>query len=346
MKNEAQHAKKVNALLKRIKQAHAAVKLEDPDPVTQLVYAFLEWNASRPMAQKAHHKIMQIMVDNNDLRVSHAHEMVQIIGESYPQAVERSIRLHESLQEVFVREHIVSLAVLTTKGKKQCHEYLESLPGIPDYVVRAVMLSLGHAQIPVDDVAVMLFSEEEAIEPDATPHEVAVYLEKHVDAKDMPNYALHLRGWCDESTKLLKSLKKTQVLEATPPVAFELIASEAPAAKPVETAPAKPDKKAPKTDKPEKAEKPAKAEKPEKPAKPEKPVPAKPEKKGAAKPAPAKQEKKPAAKAPAKPAKKAPAPKPAAKKPAKTAAKSAPAKPAPAKKPAPKKPVSKKPAKK
>jgi endonuclease III len=339
VKNEAQHAKKVNALLKRIKQAHAAVKLEDPDPVTQLVYAFLEWNASRPMAQKAYHKISQIMVDNNDLRVSHPHEMVQIIGESYPQAVERSIRLHESLQEVFVREHIVSLAILTTKGKKQCHEYLESLPGIPDYVVRAVMLSLGHAQLPVDDVAVLLLNEEEAIETEATPHEVAVYLEKHIDAKDIPTYALHLRGWCDESTRLLKSLKKTQVLEAAPPVAFELISSEPPAAKSApESAPAKPDKKDAKAHTGEKAQKHDKNDKQEKLS--AKPAPAKSEKSD--KKAPAAPSK--PAKAPAKPVAKKPAPaaKPAPKKPAKTAAKSAPAKKTGSKK----KPVSKKPPKK
>jgi endonuclease III len=326
VKNEAQHAKKVNALLKRIKQAHAAVKLEDPDPVTQLVYAFLEWNASRPMAQKAYQRVSQIMVDNNDLRVSHAHEMVNIIGESYPQAVERCIRLHESLQEVFVREHIMSLATLTTKGKKQCHDYLDSLPGIPDYVVRAVMLALGHATIPVDDVAVMLLEGEEAIEPGATPHEVAVYLEKHVDAKDAPNIALHLRGWCDESTKLIKSLKKTQVLEAAPPVAFELISSEAPA---------------PKAEEPPAASKGAKSEKPAKAPAPEKSAP-KTEPKAEKKPAPkapaAKEAAKP--KAPAKPQKKAPA-KPAAKAPAKTAAKAAPDKKPASKKTAPKKPAKK-----
>ena len=66
---------------------------------------------NRPQAMKATH--------NNDLRVSHPQEVVGLLGPRYPRVEERAARLHEALQEIFIREHAVSWIGLE-QGKAAC----------------------------------------------------------------------------------------------------------------------------------------------------------------------------------------------------------------------------------
>jgi endonuclease III len=198
VKNETTYVRKFAALFKKIKASSSAEAPPQRDPVTQMVVSFLEWNATRKQARDAHSRVMAVMVDNNDLRVSHPHEIVALIGERYPQAEERAARLHEALHEVFVREHAVALDSLTAKPKKQIRTYLETVPGIVPYVAAQVLLLSfeGHA-VPVDENLVELLKQEEAIDPEATLEEVASFLERHIKAEDTAEAHHLLRDWAD-----------------------------------------------------------------------------------------------------------------------------------------------------
>ena len=70
MKHESRYAKGFDALLKRIRQDHTVEQPAELDPVTQLVVAFLEWNATNAQAVKAHTQLMAELVDNNDRRLA------------------------------------------------------------------------------------------------------------------------------------------------------------------------------------------------------------------------------------------------------------------------------------
>ena len=88
--------------MRRIKAKHPAQPtepVEPMEPVAQLVVAFLEWNASRSAARAAYDRLLAKMVDHNELRVSHTHEIAVILGKQYPQVQERSERLHRALQQ-------------------------------------------------------------------------------------------------------------------------------------------------------------------------------------------------------------------------------------------------------
>lgn len=210
MKNEAAFAKKLTALLKKVRREYAAEAPPSRDPVTQLVVGFLEWNAPRKAARDAHNRLMAVMVDNNDLRVSHPHELVELIGLNYPRAEERAARMREVLQEIFIREHGVGLEGLAEKPKKQVRQYLDTLPGMPQFVAAQVyLLSFGGLAVPIDDRMVDLLRQEEAVDPDAPVEAIADFVEKHVKAEEAAELHLALQSWADAAHRPRAAAKPT-----------------------------------------------------------------------------------------------------------------------------------------
>ncbi|MEM7577772.1 MAG: hypothetical protein AAF328_09875, partial [Planctomycetota bacterium] len=100
-KSPTGNATKLNALIKKAKAAAKAFEAPDPrDPAHQLVVALLESNHTRKAAEDAHAALLDAFVDLHELRVSHPHELVEVIGDDYPDAYERAIRIRESLNAV------------------------------------------------------------------------------------------------------------------------------------------------------------------------------------------------------------------------------------------------------
>lgn len=205
MKNESAFARKLVTLLKKVRAAHAPARGDGEapapqplEPVTQLVAGFLEWNATRKLAQDAHARIQAVMVDNNDLRVSHPHEVVELLGPRYPLAEERAARLHESLQEIFVRQHSVSLADLAGKSRKQVRTYLDTLPGMVPYVSAQVgLLCFAAHGVPVDDALAELLRHEQAADPDASVEDLEAFLERQIKPEEALETHLALKAWSD-----------------------------------------------------------------------------------------------------------------------------------------------------
>jgi endonuclease-3 len=200
VKNASHHARKLAALLHKLKAQHPATPAPAPDPIKQLVLAFLQWESTRKSAEAAYQRLTAAMVDTNDLRVSHPDEVVKILGERYPRATERAGRLLDVLQEIFVREHAVTLAPLAQMGKKEARAYLDSLPGMTPYVSALVLAACfaGHA-IPVDDILARLLVEQGLAEPAATREQLASFLEHHVKAGQALEAHGLLQAWADAS---------------------------------------------------------------------------------------------------------------------------------------------------
>ncbi len=201
MKNEAQYAKPFAALWKKISAAHKGEpRPAAADPVTQLVIGFLEWNSSSTKrAGEAHARLMAQLVDLNDLRVSLPHELIALIGADYPLAEERAIRLHEVLNEIYIREHDISLADVASKPKKQIRQYLDTLPGMTNYVAsQAMLLCFGAHAVPVDDHLLALLKEQQAVDPEATVDEASAFLERQIKASDGPAAHALLTAWSDQ----------------------------------------------------------------------------------------------------------------------------------------------------
>lgn len=210
MKNESTYARKFAALYRRIKAR--APEPEPRDAVTQMIVAFLMWEASRKQAENAYKRLTQIMVDNNDLRVSRAHELKECIGSSYPRLDERVERMRDALQTIYVREHAVLTYSLESKSKKEVRQYFDTLPGMTPYVAAQVcLLSFGAHAIPVDEKLANLLRAEGVIDPDATIEEIEHFLERHFKAGEGVEAHTRLQAWVDAGSKRAKaaSVKKT-----------------------------------------------------------------------------------------------------------------------------------------
>lgn len=207
MKDEAAYARKFTALYRKIK-AHAEPQ-EPGDAVTQMIIAFLMWEAGRKQAENAYKRLMTVMVDNNDLRVSRASELKDLIGASYPRLDERIERMRDALQEVYLREHAVVTYSLEHKSKKEVRQYFDTLAGMTPYVAAQVCLvAFGAHAMPVDEKLMNLLKQQGVIDPDATVTEVESFLERHFKAGEALEAHTRLQAWVDAGGKRVTVSKK------------------------------------------------------------------------------------------------------------------------------------------
>ena len=203
MKNATSYIKPLAALLRKLKQRYkAADPTPHQNPVTELVLSFLQWNATRKTAEAAFDRLMEGVVDTNDLRVSDPDEITELLGQDYPRLQERTARLQDALQEIYIREHAVTLDPLATMPKKDARAYLASLPGMPVYVTaRVMLLGLDAHAVPVDDHLADLLKQDGIVDPDATVEQIEAFLERHVKASDAPHVQRALQAWADSRQK-------------------------------------------------------------------------------------------------------------------------------------------------
>jgi endonuclease III len=237
VKHAHECAKRLSVLLKKLRQSVALSPPTRREPVEQLIYSFLIWNATHRQADAAFKQLMEQSIDINDLRVTDPGELAATLG-NYPHAYARCLRMKQSLQAVYNREHVVDLAVLANKGKKEARAYLDSLEGMVPFVASSIMLLNleGHA-IPVDDDTLERLKKDFVVEHDTTIDQAASFIEHHVKHEDLVDTFQLLRAYIEKPMKV--------DLGPVPKVLLEK----------------------PKPPKPEKPEKPAKAEKPVEPVK-------------------------------------------------------------------------------
>ncbi len=218
MKHEPAQIKKLTSLIKKLKARHKNAEAPACDPTTQLVMAFLQADASRRKAEQAYGALMEHMVDNNELRVSHTGEIVEIIGADYPRVYWRVERMRESLNEIYRREHDFRMVKAAALNKKEQRHYLDTLPGITPYAAASVMLlSFGGHAIPVDDKLNVLLAREGAIDDGLSCADTETLLLRQFKAGEQSVEAhLLLQAWSDSCKT------PAQVLDAPEPSTFKV----------------------------------------------------------------------------------------------------------------------------
>ncbi|MEM9019612.1 MAG: hypothetical protein AAGC44_03530 [Planctomycetota bacterium] len=212
VKTDSKQNKAFTALLKKALSAYKGDAEPDAmDPIAQLVISFLLWNTTQKQAELAYDKILAQVVDLNELRVSHPHEIVAMIGVRYPNADARVRRMLESMMEVFAREHDFRMTSVKSKGKREQREYLDSLPAIPPFVAaRVALLSFGAHAMPVDDKLADQLINHGIFEPGTSPAEIESWMIRQFKAGTALEAHLALQAWSDQtgSTKRSSSTKK------------------------------------------------------------------------------------------------------------------------------------------
>ncbi len=206
----ADPAKRLASLLRRLKSEHGERPLPAPgasgaplppdaDPlIEELVFSFLLWESTSPLAKAAHQRLRTELVDYNELRVCLANELAELVGPRDPRGDERAQRMRASLSELYRREHTITLAPLMTAGKREAKLYLESLDGIPPFVVaRTLLIALGGHGVPVDERLRDLLVSEEIVEAHASVDTTTGWLERQVRSADAGPTAMLLQAWSD-----------------------------------------------------------------------------------------------------------------------------------------------------
>jgi hypothetical protein len=91
----------------------------------------------------------------------------------------------QSLNNIFEREHTMSLDRLKTISKRDARQFLRELPEIHPFVEAYVLLFAfeGHA-FPMDDEILSYLREQEVVEGDANLEDAQRFVEHHLKADE------------------------------------------------------------------------------------------------------------------------------------------------------------------
>lgn len=207
--------------LTRLVKAAPAKKAEAPvEPLPRLIRAFLEYDCDEARASIADRKLVENMVDHNELRVTPAIELAALLGVRYPFAESRCSALHRTLQSIFDREHHMKLDRLKELKRTEVRTYVQSLMGITPYVEAAVCVDcFGIMAAPVDTKLLLWLISKDAL-PEGTDIKTAQQLiEKHLKASEIEEFFHGARKEIDDwSPKVWPQVAKVPSPILAPPV--------------------------------------------------------------------------------------------------------------------------------
>jgi endonuclease III len=206
MKNATKHADQLKSLLKRLMREEKVPAKPEIDPLHALVRGAMTFDVTDARADEAMRAIDREFVDLNELRVATDLEIQEMLGQRYPLIERRVQMITQSLNNIFEREHTLSLDRLKTLPKKDARQFLRELPEVHPFVEAYVMLfSLDAPCVPVDDDMLAALREADAIEPDATLEDAQKFVEHNVKAEEAYEAYACLRR---ASAEALKGRKK------------------------------------------------------------------------------------------------------------------------------------------
>lgn len=180
----------------------AAHAFGEGEPVlVEFIRSMLMWESSQVRAAAAMARFAQHLVDVNELRICMPAELKRLLGNDDPRAEERAVRLRTALNEIFQRQHAVTLEHLPTLTKKEAREYLESIEGVPGFVsARVHLISIGGHAAPVDRRIASRLLDAGFIDAETTPDAAASMLERKIQAGEMLETYTLLQAWADDAT--------------------------------------------------------------------------------------------------------------------------------------------------
>ena len=134
MKNAGKHADELRALLKRLIKEHKPGDRQPQEPLKALVRGAMSFDMPDGRAEEAMRAIDREFVDLNELRVATDLEIQEMLGSKYPEIERRVAMITQSLNNIFEREHTLSLDRLKTISKRDARQFVRELPDIHPFV--------------------------------------------------------------------------------------------------------------------------------------------------------------------------------------------------------------------
>jgi len=209
MKNATKHAEELKSLMKRLLKEQKPGPKEAQDPLKALVRAAMSFDMPDAKADEAMRHIEREFVDLNELRVATDLEIQELLGTRYPGIERRVAMITQSLNDIFEREHTLSLDRLKAVSKRDARQFLRELPDIHPFVEAYVMLFGfdGHA-FPLDEEILAYLSEQGIVEDGATLDEAQRFVEHQLKAEECYDLFVSMRRVVsDEGTRARKKSK-------------------------------------------------------------------------------------------------------------------------------------------
>lgn len=218
MKNSKDYSKKVHELYRSLRAKYPKVqKVTYDEPMEALVYAIIGENMNVSATESAIKRFAYYFIDLNDLRVSRAEEIVELLGEDTPTTKDMASTLTKALRTVFNEYNNVSLEALKKIGKRPARQALEKMDGVSRFAANYCMLTSlqGHA-IPLTKGMIEYLRNNQMVHPDADEQQIEGFLAKQISAdKAYEFYALLRRQSESREAKRKKTTRKTKAKKAT-----------------------------------------------------------------------------------------------------------------------------------
>lgn len=186
MKNATKHAEELKTLFKRLLKEHKPQHpLQKQESIKALVRGILSYDVPDAKVDEAMAKIEREFVDLNELRVATELEVIELLGQRYPDIEHRVEMISRSLNAIFEKEHTLNLERMATISKRDVRQFLRDLPDLHPFADAYVMLFSfeGHA-VPVDDEGLAYLREHDVVDDKTTLADAQKFLEHHVKAEE------------------------------------------------------------------------------------------------------------------------------------------------------------------
>ena len=219
MKNSKKYSKKINSLYRSLKRKNQKVSQPQHEQVIDaLVCAIICEKMSEKETEVALKRFNEYFVDMNDLRVSRAEEIIEMLGGNTPITTNITSTITRILRSVFNQYNRVDLEGLKKIGKRPARQALEKLDGISSFIVDYCMLtSLQSHAIPLTENMIEYLRDSDMVEPEADEQQISGFLTKQIPAKNGYEFYSLLRHESEiykSKKKKIKTAKKEDVSEA------------------------------------------------------------------------------------------------------------------------------------
>jgi endonuclease III len=208
MKNSKDYSKKIQKLYRSLSRKYPKVqKVSHEKVIDSIIYPVVSAEMSEKRTDSIIRKLADFFVDWNDLRVSRAEEIVEVLGKDTPVTMDIALTITRILNGIFNEYHKVSLEALRKIGKRPAKQALEKIDGTNRFVVDYCLLtSLGGHAIPLTDRMIKYLRNNDLVNPDADDQQIGGFLAKQISAKNGYEFYALLRRE-SESTKAKKKIK-------------------------------------------------------------------------------------------------------------------------------------------
>ncbi|MBX3397086.1 MAG: hypothetical protein KF841_17165 [Phycisphaerae bacterium] len=153
MRNAQEFVRKLKQLNAKLKKDGGKATIEAVDDSTRALLMGILCNyAAEQRAAGAVRKIIESVVDMNELRVTAVSDLVGIIGHDYPQARQAATEITQVFNSVFNSLHHLDVSYLKTQSKKAVNAFLEGIDGLTPHAAAFFRNRyLNYNEIPLDE---------------------------------------------------------------------------------------------------------------------------------------------------------------------------------------------------